>query len=81
MKSNDWGDTQEIEDDKWEDFSNPSSSQLAAPSKSSSGSNASSWVQDKPAPSQTKNDWDTDAFFNDVLSTSTKPKQKTTRRQ
>ncbi|CAF1059745.1 unnamed protein product [Adineta steineri] len=83
MKSNDWGDTQEINDD----FSKPSapapsSSSLSFQSttvKSSSAINAASWSQDKPA-SQTKNDWDTDAFFNDVLTSSTKPKLKTTRR-
>ncbi|CAF1494022.1 unnamed protein product [Adineta steineri] len=81
MKSNDWGDTQDINDD----FSKPSapapSSSLSFQSttvKSSSAINAASWSQDKPA-SQTKNDWDTDAFFNDVLTSSTKPKLKTTR--
>jgi len=85
MKSNDWGDTQEIGEDKWEDFSSPTSSfqpaVVTTTTKTSSGSNSTTWVQDKPSPSsQTKNDWDSDAFFNDVLTTTTKPKLKTTRR-
>jgi len=83
MKSNDWGDTQEIEEEKWEDFSStkPATTTMATTAKSSSVSNATSWVQDKPStPGQTKNDWDSDAFFNDVLTTATKPKLKTSRR-
>ena len=81
MKSNDWGDALEIEDDKWEDFSAPSSSQSATTTtmtKSSSGSNANLWIQDKTTPSN--NDWDSDAFFNDVLANAAKPKLKTSRR-
>ncbi len=88
MKSNDWGDSQDITEDKWEDFSSsppppppPPSSQptttTTTTTKTSSNVTAS-WTQEKP--SQSKNDWDTDAFFNDVLTTSTKPKLKTTRR-
>lgn len=78
MGTNDWGDTQEINEDKWEDFSTPSTAPTSAKSTEKS-SNAAAWVQEKPA--QTKNDWDSDAFFNDVLTTSNKPKLKTTRRQ
>lgn len=81
MKSNDWGDNLEIADDKWEDFSTSSSTQQAKPT-TTTASNPSSWAQDKPSPAgQVKNDWDTDAFFNDVLTTTTKPKLKTSRRQ
>ncbi|CAF2594523.1 unnamed protein product [Rotaria sp. Silwood2] len=84
MKSNDWGDTLETEDDKWEDFSAASLSSQAAKTttttQSSSVSNSSLWVQDKPSStSQKKNDWDSDAFFDDVLTTATKPKLKTSR--
>jgi hypothetical protein len=89
MKSNDWGDTQEVGVNKWEDSSASSSTQSPPPrtttttttTKPSSESNAALWTQEKPSPTnQTKNDWDSDAFFNDVLTTSTKPKLKTTRR-
>jgi hypothetical protein len=77
MKSNDWGETQEIADDKWEDFSSPSASSQPVIKTS----NTTPWVQDKPSTtSQTKNDWDTDAFFNEVLTSTTKPKLKTSRR-
>ncbi|CAF3059034.1 unnamed protein product [Rotaria socialis] len=85
IKSNDWGDTLDIEEDKWEDFSASASSQQAkttttmtTATKSSAVSNPTTWVQDKPA-TQAKNDWDTDAFFNDVLTTTTKPRLKTSR--
>jgi hypothetical protein len=74
MQSNDWGDTQDIADDKWEDFS-------SAPTESAAVlSTENSWIKDKSSSSQVNNDWDTDAFFNDVLSTASKPKLKTTRR-
>ena len=81
MKSNDWGESQEIGADKWEDFSSSASSPPPPPPPTTSASKPTgvvSWTQDKPSPA--KNDWDTDAFFNDVLTTSTKPKLKTTRR-
>ncbi len=86
IKTNDWGDTQEISNDKWENFSasspSPSSSQPKQTVNTSTVPNPALWVQDKPSPtSQTpKNDWDSDAFFNDVLTTATKPKLKTSRR-
>lgn len=41
--------------------------------------NSASWVQEKPSTSQSRNDWDSDAFFNDVLNTASKPKLKTNR--
>lgn len=82
--SNDWGDSQDIdEDDKWDDFNTPA--QMLEPSKASStatktssGFNASAWTQDKPAAKA--NDWDTDAFFDDVISSTSKPKLKANRR-
>jgi hypothetical protein len=81
MKSNDWGDTQDIVEDKRENFSSPSPpppQPTTTTTMTKKPSNATtSWTQDKP--SQAKNDWDSDAFFNDVLSSSTKPKLKTTR--
>lgn len=82
MGTNDWGDTQEIIEDKWDDFSSATSS-TTVPQTSTKTTmksfDSTAWVQEKAAPS--KNDWDTDAFFNDVLTTSNKPKLKTTRRQ
>ena len=80
MGTNDWGETQESNEDKWEDFSSNSSPppSTTAPKNTVTSSSASAWVQDKP--NQSKNDWDSDAFFNDVLTTSNKPKLKTTRR-
>jgi hypothetical protein len=82
MKSNDWGDTQDIGIEKWDNLSSPSPIQPKQTIKSTNiVSNTSSWVQDKPSPkTQTKNDWDSDAFFDDVLTSTTKPKLKTTRR-
>jgi hypothetical protein len=86
IKSNDWGETQAIDDDKWDDFSAsqpppPPSQKTTTTAKTSIGSSSASWTQEKPASTtQAKNDWDSDAFFNDVLTTSTKPKLKTTRR-
>ncbi|CAF1052520.1 unnamed protein product [Rotaria sordida] len=89
IKSNDWGDSLETEDDKWDDFSATTLSSQPAKAtttttttttKSSSVSNPSSWAQDKPSStSQKKNDWDSDAFFDDVLTSATKPKPKTSR--
>jgi len=62
-------------------FSSPSPTQPKPAVKSTSVSSTTSWVQEKPTPkSQTKNDWDSDAFFDDVLTSATKPKLKTTRR-
>ena len=90
MKSNDWGETQELGDDKWEDFSTatpvtkheaPSIVTTTSTIKSTTTkttTNTAAWAQDKP--SQSKNDWDSDAFFEDVLTSSNKPKLKTTRR-
>jgi hypothetical protein len=87
MKSNDWGDTQDIVEEKWDDFSAPSltaaqpksSTVTAKVTTATKTTPTASWTQEKPASTPTKNDWDTDAFFNDVMSTSSKPKLKTTR--
>ncbi|CAF1072156.1 unnamed protein product [Adineta ricciae] len=92
MKSNDWGETQEIGDDKWEDFSTPApvnkpeipstatttTTSTFKSTTTKTTTNTTAWTQDKP--SQSKNDWDSDAFFEDVLTSSSKPKLKTTRR-
>lgn len=86
MKSNDWGDTQDIVEEKWDDFAAPSSSasqpksSTVTPKVPTTTTTTASWAQEKSAPTPTKNDWDTDAFFNDVLTTTSKPKLKTTRR-
>lgn len=88
MKSNDWGDTQQLDEEHWDDFSTPAPASVVpkgtaktTTTTTTNANTASSWVQDKPSPSsQPKNDWDSDAFFNDVLSTSNKPKLKTSRR-
>ena len=93
MKSNDWGETQDIGDDKWEDFSTPApinKPEILSPpppppttstfksTTTKTTTNTAAWAQDKS--SQSKNDWDSDAFFEDVLASSNKPKLKTTRR-
>jgi len=86
MNTNDWGDSQDIneeeEEEKWDDFNTPTQapvvSSTTTTTKSSSGYNASAWAQEKPAAKS--NDWDTDAFFDDVISTTAKSKLKTTRR-
>lgn len=81
-------------DDKWDDFSSNTVTQPKQTIKSTTVSNTTTWVQEKSSPvnttswtqekpstsNQTKNDWDSDAFFNDVLTTTTKPKLKTSRR-
>ena len=95
MKGNDWGDDNpeirdeaEEEEEKWEDFAatsrpmtnNVKPSATATTTTMGTKSTGASWAQDKPAANQSKkNDWDTDAFFNDVLTSSSKPKLKTSR--
>ena len=83
LNTDDWGKSQDVIEDKWEDFSTSSASQIKAKTNNNvtTTPNTASWTQDKPpAASQSRNDWDTDAFFNDVLSTASKPKLKMTKR-
>lgn len=78
LKSNDWGDTQEIAEETWKEMA--PATPVIAPAVVKAPVNTASWSQEKPAASQGKNDWDSDAFFDNVLTSSSKPKLKGTRR-